>query len=272
MKNILRRFVSTSLLVALVVLSGICTIAFFPEPLFAHKLEHAPFSVYSNEPIDERITIVLDSATNLVHQSELYDDDYTFDVFLSYNTFYNIFDDKILGRGPSARATDNNVIVKVAIDVHRSFAFPTFYERCETNLVRLIAHEMMHCLQENEYGKVKFNPFNHPPYWKLEGYPEYISRQLQRDSQYSLVEEINRYLYLEKNGDDFWLAQDEGGCKSPKYYFKSRLMTEYLMDVKFQTYDQILFDTAGEDEIFNDMIRWKEQIESHATDTMYLQF
>lgn len=245
----------------LVTISGLVTIIFFPEPLFAYTIEHRQFNVYSNDRIDSNIKDILDNAVGLVEKSELYDQDYTFDIFFSYNSSFNNVDDRILGHGPSARATDNNITIKVAVDIQRNLFFPTFYQKCEGDLTYLLAHEMIHCLQTHKYGKLKFNPFRHPELWKLEGYPEYVSRRAKLlSSDYSLVDEIDGYIALESKSTDIWIAIEDGGCKVPKYYYKSRLIMEYLMDVKHLSYDKILADTISERSIYAEMIRWKESV------------
>ncbi|HEY3404116.1 MAG TPA: hypothetical protein VGK59_12055 [Ohtaekwangia sp.] len=259
MRKTIKRILAGTLLSVLVTISGLLTIILFPEPLFANKLEHGQFNVYSNDKIDHDIKQVLDKAVSLVKDSELYDKTYNFDIFLSYNSSFNKLDDRILGFGPSARATDNNITIKVAVDLKTNLFFPTFYQKCEGNLSYLLAHEMIHCLQDNKYGKLKFNPFRHPELWKLEGYPEYVSRRAKLlSSDYSLVNEIERYIELESKLTDIWITIEEGGCKAPKYYYKSRLMTEYLMDIKHFSYDSILADTISEDRIYAEMIRWKD--------------
>lgn len=263
MRKTIKRILASSLLIMLVTTSGLVTIIFFPEPLFANNFKHGQFNVYSNDKIDNDIKVILNNAVNLIKSSELYDKTYTFDIFLSYNSFFNKFDDRVLGHGPSARATDNNIIIKVAVDIKRNLFFPTFYQKCEGNLTILLAHEMIHCLQENKYGKLKFNPFRHPELWKLEGYPEYISRRTKLlSSDYSLVNEIERYIDLESKSTDFWMAIEESGCKAPKDYYKSRLLTEYLMDFKHFSYDKILADTILEDSIYVEMINWKDSIKA----------
>ncbi len=262
MKKTIKRIFAGTLLTGLVTISGLVTIIFFPEPLFANKLEHGQFNVYSNEKIDGNTKIVLDNALKLVESSELYDRTLKFDIYFSYNTLFNKIDDALIGHGPSARATNNYVTFKVAVDVKRNLFFPTFYQECEGNLTYLLAHEIVHVLQESKYGKIKFNPFKHPEYWKLEGYPEYVARRPVRlTKDYDLVKEIDRYIELESKSTDIWISIDEGGCKAPKYYYKGRLMTEYLMDIKHFTYDKILADTISEDRIYAEMINWKDSIE-----------
>jgi hypothetical protein len=196
---------------------------------------------------------------NLVQKSELYDSNYKYNIILCHNSFYNKIDDKLLGFGPAARATLNNVIIKVRIDPTNNLAFPTFRKECEVDLTYLLAHEMIHCLQANKYGIMKFNPFRHPEFWKLEGYPEYISRKTGlSEKNYSLISEIDRYTDLENKATDIWILAGEGGCEVPGYYYKGRLMMEYLMDIKHLSYDQILKDSASESTIYNEMIKWKD--------------
>jgi len=261
MKKAIKRIFAGTLIMGLVTISGLVTIIFFPEPLFANKLEHGQFNVYSNEKIDKDIKVILDNALNLIKDSELYDTKYTYDIFLSHKSFFNRIDDKFLGHGPSARATDNNITIKVEVDIKNNLFLPTFYQKCEGNLTYLIAHEMVHCLQDYKYGKLKFNPFRHPELWKLEGYPEYVSRRAKfLNSGYNLAYEIDRYIDLETKSSDIWIAIDEGGCKAPKYYYKSRLMTEYLMDIKGFSYDKILLDTSSENDIYDEMIKWKNSL------------
>ena len=35
-------------------------------------------------------------------------------------------------------------------------------------------------------------------------------------------------------------------------------MTEYLMDIKSYSYHEILADSRSEEEVFNEMVKWKE--------------
>jgi hypothetical protein len=252
-----KRIFKRTLLTVLIIISAFVTIILFPQLLFANKMKYKKFKVCSNNKISYDIKIVLDNAMNLIQKSELYDSSYEYNIILCHNSFYNKIDDKLLGIGPAARVRLHNVIVKVRIDPKRNLAFPTFPKECEVNLTYALAHEMIHCLQAKKYGIIKFNPFTHPEFWKLEGYPEYISRKpglLNKD--YSLTSEIERYVNLENKATD--IAPEEGGCEFPNYYYKGRLMVEYLMDIKHLSYDQILKDSLSERTIFKEMVNWKD--------------
>ena len=150
-----------------------------------------------------------------------------------------------------------NIIIKVRIDPECNLAFPAFHKACEANLTQVIAHEMTHCLQAHKYGIWKFNPFKHPEFWKLEGYPEYISKQNELSGKnYNLKYDISRYINLESKATDIWVSSEEGGCEVPNYYYKGKLMIKFLINIKHLSYDQILKDTNSENTIYQEMIRW----------------
>jgi len=258
-----RRVFKRALLTLLTMISALVIVILFPQLLFANKMNYKKFKVCSNDKISYDLKIVLDNAMDLAQKSELYDSSYKYNIILCHNSFYNKIDDGLLGIGPAARSRLKNVIVKVRIDAKNNLAFATFHKECEVNLTYLLAHEMIHCLQANKYGIIKFNPFRHPEFWKLEGYPEYISRRPQLSGKdYSLTSEIERYVNLENKATDIWILTEEAGCEAPNYYYKGRLMIEYLMDVKHMSYDQILKDNVSETTIFKEMIKWRDSTKS----------
>ena len=52
------------------------------------------------------------------------------------------------------------------------------------------------------------------------------------------------------------LLEVTDGHHMPAYYYKGRLMVEYLKDEKGWTYDEILADTRTEDSIFKEILEW----------------
>jgi len=88
----------------------------------------------------------------------------------------------------------------------------------------------------------------------LEGYPEYISRQAKlKDKNYSLTNEIKRFIELESKSEDGIVEVSEEHFM-PAVYYKGRLMIEYLMDIKGMTYTEILKDKRTEDQVFQEML------------------
>ena len=255
-KKKIKRVLYSLLVTVLLFVLSLAIIILYPQPLFANKLEYKQFKVYSNEKISGEITLILNSALSIVKRSELYDPAYKVDLFLGYNTFFNEIDDKVFGQGPTAKAIDNNLIFKVKVDVSKNLVYTTFHKSCEQGFVYVIAHEMLHCLQAHKYGILKFNPFKHPKMWKLEGYPEYVARQKFSEPINNLKKEIKRFVELNHKQTDIWISVEEGGCEVPEFYYKGRLMTEYLINVKNSTYDKILKDKPSEEKIYAKMVEW----------------
>jgi hypothetical protein len=255
MKRIFKKLIAGSLLVVMVTVSGLITLTIFPQSLFAHEIKHEKFRVYSDQVVDKtEIKPILDNAYSLIAQSELFDPEYEFNIFLAFGNIFNKIED-LQGRGPSARATAGNIIIKVPIDIENNLAFSSV---SRINLTELIAHEMVHNLQANRYGLWNFSPIKHPPLWKLEGYPEYISRRnLREDSSYNLMSEIKRCREIEISGDYF--IEVVKNHFMPSYYYKGRIMVEYLIDIKGFTYDQILNDTRSEEEVFHEIVQWMDE-------------
>jgi hypothetical protein len=254
-KNI-RRILRWMLVTVAVFVISLTSIILYPQPLFAIEVKYNQFKVYSNDSIDKEINPILDSVVSLVSRSELYDPSYNVDIFLAYNSFFNKIDSRVFGSGPTARAIDNNLVIKVKVDINKNLVYSTFHKPCQQNFAYVIAHELMHCLQTHKYSVWKFNPFKHPEMWKLEGYPEYIARRKFSESDFSLKKDIKSFIELKRSQTDIWLAVEQGDCEAPEFYYKGRLMTEYLINIKHLTYDQILKDKRPEEEIYAEMTEW----------------
>jgi hypothetical protein len=84
------------------------------------------------------------------------------------------------------------------------------------------------------------------------------SRQNFEVKEYSLTGDIDRYLNLKSKATDIWVLSEEGGCEVPDYYYKGRLMMQYLIDIRHLSYDQVLKDTTSENTIYQEMIKWKD--------------
>ena len=197
----IRRLLSGTVLLLLIALTGVVTLVFFPQPMFANKLVHENFAVYSNEAIPDEICRILDKAYSTIEGCELHDPTFRFDVFFAHGNPFNRFDNP-QGRGPAARATAGNIIFKIPANFAANEAYTA---RSRINLEELLVHKMVHILQTNRYGMLRFNPWSHPPLWKLEGYPEYVARQDRRKGGYKLPNEIGRFVMLRAKSSDGWV-------------------------------------------------------------------
>lgn len=252
----MKKIISLLSIFVLVFIVGLMGLILVPQPLFASPYQFPHVSVYANRAID---TVAFQEAIIEAHilltKSELYDSTYQFDLFLAHQTFYNQLDDAILGSWSIARAVDNNVIIKTEVNEKEGFVQngPNQFD-----LIYVLVHEMIHCLQNHRYGMWAFNPLNHPPFWKLEGYPEYIGRRKTLDQKsYTLEKGIQTFLQLTHGiKDSHRIIQISPIESTPYVYYKGRLMIEYLMDIKGYSYDEVLEDTVKEEKVYSEMISW----------------
>jgi len=259
MKKIIKRTIAGTLLFAVVGIGGLVTLIFYPQSLFANKFEHNQFTVYYNKDykIEKKaFQVILDNAYEIVEKSELHNPDFKYKVFLAQNNIFNKIEG-LQGGDVIARATAWNIAVKKDIDLKNNRMYT---DRSTVDLTVLLAHEMVHILQADKYGLLNFSPLKHPPMWKLEGYPEYVARSTYLNSEtYDLRKEIQRFVSAD---EDIKIETFEAveGHFMPTYYFKGRIMVEYLMDIKGMTYDAILKDPRTEEVVFNEMFGWMNEV------------
>ncbi len=258
MKKIIKRTIAGTLLFALVGIGGLVTLIFCPQSLFANKFEHNQFTVYYNKDYNiekEAFQVILDNAYEIVEKSELHNPDFKYKIFLAYNNIFNKIEG-LQGSGVIARATAWNIIFKKDIDLKSNRMYT---DRSVVDLTQLMAHEMVHILQADKYGLLNFSPLKHPPMWKLEGYPEYVARNTYLNSEtYDLRKEIHRFVSADEDAKRETFEAVEGHFM-PTYYFKGRIMVEYLINIKGMTYDAILKDQRTEEEVFNEMVQWMKE-------------
>lgn len=255
----IKRLLSLAGIGLIIFFGGICTLLLFPQPLFSHSYTHENFRIFSSSEINSSsLYKSIDQAREVVSLSELHDPNYHFDLFLADQTFYNRLDSRVLGDWPVARATHNNITIKQAVDLVTG---TVANGNREFDLVYVLVHEMIHCLQQNKYGIRTFNPLKHPPMWKLEGYPEYMGRQIPlQNGSYDLRADIQLFLSLtQENPDPRQILQTGPKASTPYIYYKGKLMTTYLIEMKGWSYDQILDPSVQEKAVFEEMMKWYRQ-------------
>jgi hypothetical protein len=219
----------------------------YPNNLFARRVVHKAFSIYSNQEINDNFKQVLDNAIDIAKASELFDSNYQYDIFLTDGSFYKDVIFKLMG--PSlARSIDNNILLNIKADFEQNLLIGPKNKR---DLTLTIAHEMVHCLQMKKYGLLKFNPIHHPPLWKQEGYPEYI---VNRNDTANFVETVKMLRNYEVQKAT-WVELQPGHF-DPIIYFKGRVMIKYLMDIKGMSYEQLLHDDVKEEVVDHEITEW----------------
>ena len=258
MKKTIKRTIVGTLVFATMATAGLVALIFYPQSLFANKFDYNQFTVYYNKDykIDkEAFQPILDGAYRLVEKSELHNPDFKYKVFLAHNNIFNKIE-SLQGGEVLARATAWNIVFKTDIDIKNNRIHSGGNS---IDLTAILAHEMVHILQAGKYGLLNFGLLKHPPMWKFEGYPEYVARRAYLNSEtYDLRKEIQRFISADipTKQESFEAVP---GHFMPTYYFKGRIMVEYLMDQKGMSYDEILKDQRAEEAVFKEMVDWMNE-------------
>ena len=251
MKKILKKIIIRTFLTTITLFVAVISLILNPQILFAQKAVYHDFAIYSNDKMPDNYKPTIDYAIELIKTSEIYEPHQQLKIFLCEGTMYNAIDTKLFGPA-MARCVDDNILLKVRADFTKNILVGTNNKR---NLKKTIAHEAMHFYQMKKYGAMKFNPLNHPPMWKLEGYPEYIANQKElKSSDYDLKNSIKKLIEFERTGE--YLIETEPGQFDPLVYYKGRVMIEYLIDIRRLTYSEILNKEFTEEKVINEMTAW----------------
>lgn len=169
------------LLLCLFTLAFINAITFiFPQVLFSNKFHYGRFTVYSDKKIDSGIQKVLNAAILKIKQSELYDSNLHFNIFLCNTKWrFNFFSFGNANAGgiTHTRFTGNIFIRKCNISKNSiippdSWVFAKApHSLADRPLSYFIAHEMIHRLQFYRFGSLA-----NKSTWIREGYADYIAK------------------------------------------------------------------------------------------------
>ena len=249
MKIIIKKILFRMTVFVIVCIAMIVGTFLNPQMLYANKTVHENFTVYSNHTINISLLKELDAAKELIRQSEYYDAAYKMDICLNEGSFYNKFIRAIRPRA-FAWGMANKVILDGEANYKMNYDELNGYKY---NMTQLLAHEMTHCLQFHHLGVFKTNPLGNIPTWKFEGYADYIGRNNKENN--NLENNIKRLLETEKTDTNNWIYfNDSTGTVIP--YYKYWLMVQYSMNIKKQSYDELLKDTVSETSEYSEMMNW----------------
>jgi hypothetical protein len=253
----------------------------FPGFLFAHKLEQGNLVAYSGEDLGGSFNPVLHEVERRLATSEINDQAITHRIFFAHG-------EQIFGALQNARAE----ILRRAIGVKPSptynVSWPPYLSHIVTfdvpdpthdalrrqewpwrfNLTDILTHEVTHTLV---LAKVGLANISRLPMWKAEGYPEYIATTaIRTQAGYTLRASVARIMAADAaalkdaNGNFAPMRYDcigksylenERGEFSHTCYYLSRVLVEYLLDVKGVSFDQLVQPSTDETQTLNELLR-----------------
>lgn len=231
-------------------LLGFIALLLNPGVLYAYQTTTPQYTIYHNQPLAPALLGRLRQARDLVKTSEVFDESLRLDICLNDGSRYPglvqavwspafawSFADKVVLNG-TANAKANQLIF-------RTYAW---------NLSSLLAHEMTHCYQLHRLGWRHSNPLARHPTWKWEGYAEYVARYPQ--SPRRLRQNVARLQQAQHTAPDQWDIQLADSSCTSREYFSYLVLTEYCLDVKHLTFQQLLQDTTSEQAIQQQLAKW----------------
>ncbi len=222
MTNLIKKL----LLFAILAIATLVILVQFPGLFIEKQHSYKVFEIFSNSKIelDRSAKNVLDAALANLEKSDFSEKSDTYKLYFIRGTVY----EKLL------RLLGRKSIAFSKFEKHIYSATPNFrdgklvrnknnYEWL--NLVQIISHEGVHTQMYKEYyGWLKMKT----PFWINEGYAEYISyRPIREKRNYA----IGSLLTNLENSEADWL-KTEYNSMTPREYVRSRLLVEYLIDVK----------------------------------------
>lgn len=266
--------------VVLLVLGSYLGLLFYPGVLFANKVEYKNFTVYSDQDLGSGVEAILRDVEAALETSAIYDPSLRHDIFFGHNNV-------VFGGIQRVRAELVSLTIGVPPNLTYNASWPPYIshiitfripdiqnnalvhpERPESiNMTYTLTHEVVHSLVTARLGTQTIARL---PMWKQEGYPEYIAASMTRARPgYAVRDSVSRIL----REDLSWLRDDHGDFTQLRYecmgksnirtedgnvwptcYYISRVLMEYLLDIKGLTFDQTMSLAIRDTDTLNELI------------------
>ncbi len=215
-------------------LYGLVLLFFFPSLLLPNKTIYENYTVYSAEPIDPSIKKILDTCSEKLAESEIYNPHkkhtFYFCEGFTYAKFFGLMSYKAFGWN----RWNDIFIVKTDIKNDLCFRNDVWYN--VRPLSEVLAHEVIHTFQSDEWGMIKMKM---KPTWKTEGYAEYIVKP----KPFDLLEARKTLSEIQDNhtpGAD---------------YIRYHIAVQYLFEKKKMNFQQLTDTALDLEDVLNSIIK-----------------
>ena len=217
-----------------------------PLLLYANKTVIGRFRIYHNAPLNKRFPSILSQSDHIVRSSELYDPKLAIELCLKDGSDYPALIERALGKDLLSSFYNKIIFTGDTVNFDNNFIG---WNGHHWNLVQMLAHAQVHCLEFNWYGLFQANPIGKHPDWKWEGYPEYIARQPK-----NLQHGIDLLLAAE-NRNQGWIKLPDG-TETITIFQEYLTLVQYCMEVKKMHFEELLADKTPKEMIRRQMIDW----------------
>ncbi|HUL44045.1 MAG TPA: hypothetical protein VLY03_06770 [Bacteroidota bacterium] len=205
----------------------------YPNVLFGHTLKYGHFNVHSTTAFGNNIQTILDDAEKRLSASEIYNQNFTQDIYLCNGYTLYSFLAPMSRKAFACNYPFINTIFIAHSDIEKNEAYK--YDE-QDNYVRqlsqLIAHETTHTLIEKRLGFWKYRVLTT---WKNEGYCEYIGY-----NSVDALKDARQFLATHKE-------DNSGRAVYHKYYYA----VTFLKEAEKMTFDDIIKTDVTFDQVLN---------------------
>ena len=221
----------------------------YPSLFIKKSAEYKSFEIYSNDNIalSENVKSILDSVLANLKESKFRKEDDKYKLYFVRGTLYEKLI-RLFGAKNLASSKYSTHIYSATPDFRIGKLIRTNNDYDWLNLVQIITHE---CIQTQMYSDYSNFGIMQTPSWIIEGYCDYISYSpIRNQNSYDLSSLFNK---LENNNEE-WI-RTEYNTMTPRHYATSRLLIEFLIDVKGLEITEIISDKSLEPEKVYEEIR-----------------
>jgi hypothetical protein len=219
-----RRLTKRAFLVFLTLAATYVLLLVFPQPLFAHQLEHQGIVLHARRPIPDAMRQTLERVHARLGRSPLYDRSQTFHVFICEPQWaFTLFARNNYRVGGIAHGyIGRHVFIRESdMDNDRLIGPSGKPVAADRPLSYFIAHELTHILEARHLGILGFARL---PRWVNDGYADYVARDI------DLGEALNG---LKSNAPE--LDPAKSGL-----YLRYQLMVSFVLNVRGTSLTQLL--------------------------------
>jgi len=194
----------------------------FPQVLFAHEVSYKNFTVYSREPLNQKVYAVLDKVEARLSASAINNQAVKPQIFLiNSHGLYKMVSLSLggnsFGKGFPVLPT-NNIFINRS-DLATDLVFRNAPTHNQRSLSGVIAHEATHLLIRKRFGYWRNLS---TPVWKREGYSEYVAGGSTLDHE---------------TGVKLWKANPKDG--TGYQYFKYYMLVKHLLEQEKMSVDDL---------------------------------
>lgn len=247
MKKLIGRLLTSLVVVFLIALGSLIITMLNPHWFYQHETIRGSFTLLHEEALPEGVDSILNRAHLIVQQSAHYLPDYQIIICMDDGSNFPRWIEKLKkGRAVSYA---HIVVMQQAFDYEKGVSV---YNEHLWDLTELYAHEITHCYQYELAGFATL----WLPMWKIEGYAEYVSRQVLFPA--SLGERYALLLAAKDLKQGYQWVETENGYGSPKSYLEALVYVQYLLEEEGWTYPQVLATKLTSSEVEAKLNLWYE--------------